>query len=157
MLGDRRLWAVALIICACVGLIADSRLVTPGAPVFDDPDATLRELAVQHLGSREGLEQLRGVLRSLPENGRVIFIGSSADWGSTETYLLTSYLAWPHRVWFVHTDGPLSVPAAPAPPESANAHNTLFFFDAALPPALAAKAAKIGPKLTIVSNPEAIP
>jgi hypothetical protein len=157
MLGDRRLWVIALIICTCFGLIADSRLVTAKAPVFDDREASLREIAAQHLGSKEGLDQLREVLSSLPPNGRVIFFGSSADWGSTETYLLTSYLAWPHGVWFIHKGGPLQVPAAPAPPESPDMQNTLFFFGVTPPPPFVAKATMIGPRLSIVRNPEVSP
>jgi hypothetical protein len=157
MLGDRRFWATALTLCTCVGLIASSRLVLVKPPVFDDPESSLREIASQHLGERDGLEQLRGALKTLPPDGRVIFLGSAADWGATEIYLLTSYLHWPRQVWFVHTGGSLSVPAPPPPPKITDSNNSLFFFQSEIPPLLTGQIVKIGPKLSIVAKPEVSP
>ena len=152
MLGDRRLWATALIICACVGLFATIRHFKLERPVFDDPDASLRQVAGQHLGKGEELNQLRAVLKSLPRGGHVVVFGSSTDWGSSEVYLLTSYLHWPHSVWFVNTGDPAKVPALPHPPEAARENSVLFFYGLEPPPSLAGNVTRIGPKLAVAMN-----
>jgi hypothetical protein len=151
------MWATVLTLCTCVGLAASSRLVLVKKPVFDDPEVSLREIAAQHLGERDGLEQLRSVLKTLPPDGRVIFFGSAADWGATEIYLLTSYLHWPRRVWFVHTGGSLTAPAPPHPPRITDPNNSLFFFESEIPPMLTGKVVRIGPKLSIIAIPEVSP
>ena len=154
MLGDRRLWAIALILLACVGLNAGSRQFVMRAPSIADPDASLRAIATQYLGEGDRLEQLQATLKTLPEGKGIIFFGSSADWGSTEIYLLTSYLHWPDPVWFVHTGGPLKAPAPPAPPESAKASSALFFHGIEPFPGLEGSIRKIGPKLAIATRAE---
>ena len=157
MLGDRRIWEIALALCIWTGLIGSFRLVLIKPPRLDDPDASLREIAAQHLGQQDGLEQVSDALKKLPEGGSIIFFGSATDPGSAEIYLLASYLHWPHRVWFVHTGGPLAAPAPPPPPKLAGAHVSLFFYDVEPPPFVAAKIQSIRPKLRIITNTEDSP
>jgi hypothetical protein len=157
MLGNRRLWAIALIILAGVGLLAGSRQFVLFAPRVSDPDVSLRAVATQHLEVPDALEQLRTVLKTLPHANDVIIFGSSTDWGSAEIYMLTSYLHWPHKVWFVQTGGPSNAPAPPAAPESAKINSALFFYAIEPPPDFTEKAKKIGSKLTIVTDRTGLP
>lgn len=150
MLGDRRLWVIALISFTFVGAIASSRHFALKAPVFDDPDAALRDIAVQHLGEATALEQLRAGLKSLPEGSPIYFVGSSRSWGGTEIYLLTSCLYWPHKVWFVNTAESLTAPPPPAPPQRAASTDSLFFYETEAPPTK--NIVRIGPKLSVIPS-----
>lgn len=152
MLGSRRFWAIALIILASLGLFAVSQQFVLSAPRVNDPDASLRAIAVQHLGAPDALEQLRAALKTVPQGHDVIIFGPSTDWGGTEVYMLTSYLHWPNKVWFVQTGGAMNTPPPPAVPESAKENSILFFYGIDPPPELAGNAKRIGKKMAMIAH-----
>jgi hypothetical protein len=84
-----------------------------------------------------------------------VVFGPSTDWGSSEVYLLTSYLHWPHGVWFVNTGEPLRAPALPIPPAAARENSVLFFYGFEPPPSLAGNVIRIGPKFVVAMNSNA--
>jgi hypothetical protein len=157
MLRSRHLWIVLFSACFVLGLAGVWRALVWRVPRFNDREASLREMATQHLGIPDGLEQIRALLTPLPKDAAVIFFGSTQEWESTEMFLLTSDLAWPRPVWFVAINSKGAKPAVPPPAAVAASASALAFFDVQPPFALTAKARRVGSRFSFILNPESAP
>lgn len=110
MIRPQAAWLIAFIGCLALGAVQVCKQAAFRFPRVDDADASLRDIAAQHLGSDRALDELRAAIETLPQHHAIVVVGPAQEWGSTEIYLLTSCLAWPRSVWFVAL-GPDGKPA----------------------------------------------
>jgi hypothetical protein len=151
MIHSRAVWLFALLGCFVLGAVQVWKQSALRLPPFRDVDASLRDIAVQHLGSGRALDELRAVVESLPKDRAVIVVGPGLEWGSTEIYLLTSYVGWPRPVWFVAV-GPDGKPAPHlgAFPPPGTPISAMAFFDVKPPIESGGGIHRIGTRLVFV-------
>lgn len=100
-----------------------------------------------HLSVDDGTKALRSELSALPLNEDILVVGAQADWTLCDVYMMTSYLAWPRRVWLLNLN-PINANAPfDFPPPGAIEPSMMLFYDTTPPPAPNQR--KIGDRLVV--------
>jgi hypothetical protein len=144
-------WWLAAVAFAGCGLVRWTQFFVAKPPAFQNPDAALDALALQHFGLEHGAATLRHELAAFPPDAPLLVFGPGKDWTLTEAHFLISYLAWPRPVWCVGIVPPGERAAFDHPPPPGFKATGLFFYKIGPLPGLPAR--RLSERLALGSAP----